>query len=493
MIERYENQEIKRIWSNENKLALWQETELAVVQARADLGRLAPKIADEISALRSFPIDIAWWLEEEKRLKHDLNAFVAERRKNLSPELAHHFHKDMTSYDTEESAFVSMLGDSCDAVFESGNKIQDVLREMAVRYRHTPMLGRTHGQEAELQSFGKRCLTWLQGFEVSVEALDKSASVLRYSKLSGAVGNYTGMDPELEKTALALLGLEPFYGATQIMPRELYAPLAASLYQLVLSLDKIALDIRLGARSGRPIYQEPFGKKQTGSSIMPHKKNPISTENTEGMGRLAGGDCWAIFQNIRTWEERSIEQSSVERVAWPDLFHETMRALETMERVLSGLRVYPDTMLLEVAESCGCYASGPAKNFLAERGVAFGLTADDAYRIVQLAAFNTFAPNDWQKEIRKSPPDSLKKADYELQCFHPRKLLQSIQKIIPCGELKALPEELAASDQEVGRWNELLQKMFVDQTVCEGWQQLFCSSYLLRNEAHLFKQILGED
>ncbi len=353
-------------------------------------------------------------------------------------------------------------------------------------------MGRTHGQEAELQTFGKRCLTYLQALRVDMLTLQRAKRNLRYSKISGAVGNYGSINPALEQAALQILDLQPFYGATQIMPRELYAPLAQALCQIVMTLDKIANDIRLGARSGQPIYQEPFGRQQTGSSRMPHKKNTISAEQMEGMARMAQEYQDMISANIRTWEERAIEQSSVERVAWPDLFHIVIHSLRTMTRILDGLMVYPDNMLREVIGSRGCYASGEAASFLSEKGITFGLSSEEAYRIVQLAAFNAFKPDKESETIRNNPPVSFVDADAWLLLFQ-RKALnkpRSIEDMILGHVLETSPE-LGATEDDVQRWNEILTKIFQDPENLDEFRRVFSIPHLLEKESLLFQQILG--
>lgn len=493
MIERYENGGIAAIWRDENKLRLWQETELAVVQAKEKLGRIPRGTFRKIKKiLLANSIDLVWWKDKEKELRHDLNAFVFERVRWLPVALQVFFHQKMTSYDTEEPAFAQMFTDSILIVDEKISELMQTLIQMAKKYRYTIMNGRTHGQEAELQSFGKRCLTWLQALRVDLANLSRTAKNLRYSKLSGAIGNYGSLDPEVEKEALRLLGLKPYYGATQIMPRELYAPIAQALVQIVMTLDKIALDIRLGARSGRPICQEPFGKKQTGSSAMPHKKNTITTEQVQGMARMAQGYLVMIMQNIATWEERAIEQSCVERVAWPDLLHVVVHSLSSMNRVLSGLRVYPDNMMLEVIDSRGCYAAGEAKEVLRELGVLSGLDTETAYRIVQLAAFNVFEPEDRWAELRETVPGSLAMADTLLREFQQvsRSRVISIQEIISQGALRVSPQ-LAAEETDVQRWNEILKQIFSDGKNLNKWNEIFNPSYLLKGEDRLFTEILG--
>lgn len=354
------------------------------------------------------------------------------------------------------------------------------------------MNGRTHGQEAGLMTFGKRILSWIQDLRLDMKNLERAAQNLKYSKLSGIIGNYGTLPPELEKETLAILGFKPYYGATQIMPREVYAPIAQALCQIVLTLDNIAISIRLGARSGRPIFQEPFSKKQKGSSAMPHKKNTISTEQEEGMGRMALGCLIMIMLNIRTWEERAIEQSCVERVAWPDLFHILTHSLKTMTRVLQGLVVYLDNMLLEIIDSRGTYASDEAKELLKKLGEPFGLTVEEVYRIVQLAAFDLFEPNEEIKRIRENLPVSLEHADTTFVNFQTlkRETSVSIRDIIAEGKLR-VSAQLSVAEEDVKRWNEILKKIFENATIRACWNQIFLPSNLLRNEKILYQKILN--
>lgn len=311
--------------------------------------------------------------------------------------------------------------------------------------------------------------------------------------MSGAIGTHSGIGPEVERRALLTLGLKPYSAATQILPRLLYSPVASALAQLVKALDKVATDIRLGARSGYPIYQEPFGKGQTGSSAMPHKKNIIVTENIEGMSRLADGYALAIEANSKTWEERAIEQSSVERVAWPDLLHVTVYALRRMRAVLTDFVVYPDNMLREIRESRGCYASNEAKDMLAKLGERVGLSTEECYRIVQLAAFNVFEPNKELQELRDIRAASLEEADdllhqmMWLEPVTPRHLYDVVRmaQLYVSSQLEATPEQ-------VGQWNDNLRKLFEDILVRDAWKQAFKPSYLLRNLDHSFEQVLGK-
>jgi adenylosuccinate lyase len=493
MIERYSDRKITRILSTKNKLAKWQTVELAVIKARVKLKEISEKNYLEIrELLEKNSIDVKWFKAKEKEIKHDLAAFVEERRRFLPPELQGFFHQKVTSYDIEDTAFEMLLKESIVIVKKYCLLLENTLVELAKKYRFTIMNGRTHGQEAGLMTFGKRILSWIQDLRLDMKNLERAAENLNYSKLSGIIGNYETLPPELEKETLAIVSFEPYYGATQIMPREAYAPIAQALCQIVLTLDKIATSIRLGARSGRPIFQEPFGKKQKGSSAMPHKKNTISTEQMEGMGRMALGYLIMIMLNIKTWEERAIEQSCVERVAWPDLFQVLIHSLKTMTRVLQGLVVYPDNMLLEIIESRGTYASDEAKELLKKLGEPFGLTVEECYRIVQVAAFNAFEPPEEIEIIRRNLPTSLEQTDALFASFQTlqRETPVSIRDIIAKGELRVSPQ-LDIKEEDIQRWNRILKEIFRDETACVSWAEIFIPSHLLKNEEFLYKQVFG--
>lgn len=493
MIKRYSDSKISEIWTTENKLRLWQKVELAVIQARVNLSQLEPSIYQAIKeCLEKNEIDVEWFENKDKEINHDLNAFIEERTRHLSPELQAHFHHEMTSYDTEEPAFAIMLRHSYEVICKYADQLVKALEKTAVQYRYTPMMGKTHGQDAELQTFGMRCLRWYSDFKISLDTLDTCAKQLRLSKISGAIGNYTQICPEIEKEALSLLDLAPFYGASQIMPRELFVPFASALCQTVLTIQKIALSIRLGARSGLPLYQEPFSKKQKGSSAMPHKKNTIITERLEGVSRLALSYHNALTMNVVTWEERAIEQSSVERVAWPDLLHATTYALKQMEKLVSGLVVYPENMMKEILNTRGMYASARAKEFLRQRISEYGLDSEDAYRIVQLASFNVFSGHN---RIYARPFSSLDEAEMAFEGMQTAVFVgarsvpypENISIAIRHGRLTPV-ESLEATPEKVEKWNAALREMF-HKIGDSAWDSLFKIKNHLRGEEFLFHQV----
>lgn len=490
MIKRYTNKVIEGIWSLEHKFALWQEMELAVIKVRCEMGKYPKEVWKEMSdILNRHPIDVAWIKEKEKETKHDLNAFLLERLRFLENKYHKYFHDGMTSYDTEEAPFSQMLWESTKEVEGACEVLCQILKSLALKHRYTPMLGRTHGQEAKLQSFGLRVLRWYLSLRYAQNYLETSVGGIKYSKLSGAIGNYQGITPDEEKAALkASFGLKPFVGASQIMPRILHQPLANNLLMVVGALTQIAEDIRLSARSGSPLLQEPFDPKQMGSSAMPHKKNTIFCENQIGMWRMAKGFAGMIQDNIVTWEERAIEQSSVERVAWPDLFHVVMQSFKNMTGVLERLKVFSDNMMLEIDRSHGCYASEDAKELLKKLGEPYGLSYEDAYRIVQLAAAMAHEVGDFAKHIRvaerKSYPD-LKEiyriGDSERNCVP-----KDIRGIIAQAHLHSM-EGLASDGQDVARWNEILEKIFSNADNKRTWGEIFSIEYQLRNESFIFE------
>ena len=490
MIDRYTDKTIADIWTHESKLARWREVELAVILARENLGRI-PKGTQEQIAASLVKIDeefVNRWLEKEKANGHDLAAFVELEQDSLPANLRQEFHKDMTSFDTEEPAFAAMLEKS---VYEIVNMVLGLLRTVktkALEYRFVPMLGRTHCRTAEIQSFGRRWLTWYVNVKLALEKLENASIRPKFSKLSGALGTGSGIDPELEEVALRILGLKPFVGATQIMPRAAYTQVADALADFVSELEKIGIDIRLGTRDPFPLWNEPFGKNQKGSSAMPHKKNPISSEKVAGMARLARAYASAIKEGIPAWEERDISQSSVERVSWPDLLHVTAHALSAINKVLEGLVVYPANMLREICSSGGTYAASKAKTLIAEWLAPHGLDAQVAYRIVQLAASNVFECPQVKELLFRTLNDADSNFDHTLAIGN--RLVSSIEDII-CGGALRPSRTLDANAMGIAPLNATLQQVFADKAKRTEWASIFHPSYWLRNEAEQFKTVFG--
>ena len=473
------------------KLLDWQEVEVAAMKARVTLGEMPQEDFDIIvAALKTHPPNVCWWKCRDGKIRHDLNAFLEERIRWIPKELQHWFHKGMTSYDTEEAALAKALKASLNLVLDAHYDLMGVLKKSTLKYRYTPMMADTHGQWADVQTFGKRQACWYKDLQTDYIVLSLLKPLLDYSKLSGFVGNYTNMDPAIEKVTLQNLGLEPYLGATQIVPKEVSAPTAFAIAQLSKTLQKIFLAIRLGARSGTCIYQEPFGKMQKGSSAAPQKRNTILSERGGGLDNMIEGYLGMLLRNIVTWEERSIEHSCVERVAWPDMFHAIICSLETLTKVIRGLKVYPDKMMEEIVRTNGTYAASEAKDRLKELALSFGLSVESCYRIVQLAAFNLGYSSN-----QAVVPDSIDEADQLLQEAQNRPLdpmpRRSIRDVIRNGEL-VYCDQLAATSPTIRRWNQTLRRIFKSPEANRLWDEVFTLTYLLRNEPTIFYQVMME-
>ncbi|TSC68051.1 MAG: adenylosuccinate lyase [Parcubacteria group bacterium Gr01-1014_72] len=494
MIGRYEDKEIEEIWSTEHKLRQWQNVELKTLEARANAGEVEQEAVTEISErLRASPIDLAWFNEEERRVGHDYNAFIAERRRYLPENLARFFHEKLTSYDGEEYPFAVRIHLSCRMIRHKIQALHGALWRGINAYRFVPMMERTHGRLAEIQSLGRCFITWCQPLRNGLEHLEYAENELKWSKLSGAIGTNSGLSFALEQKALGLLGAKQYIGATQIMPRILYSPIANALADIATWLEKIAFDLWLGSRDPYPRWEEPFAESQKGSSAMPHKKNPITLEKVRGMARCARAYAHAIQENIATPEGRDISQSSVERIAWPDIFHTLCHMLDCVRKVIDGLVVYPDNLAREIIESRGTYASSKAKDLLAE-WLTGTITVEEVYRIIQLAAFNAFQPGETDRDCRLAKLESVTDADYLVYNIAqaPFKEPISIKDIIMTGTLKLAPSIAMDNEKklEINRWNIALKTLFSDPDRCEKWRSIFEPSYWLEAAEPQFKAVL---
>ncbi|MEK7653140.1 MAG: adenylosuccinate lyase [Patescibacteria group bacterium] len=381
MIGRYETSEIAAAWLEEAKFQLWLQTELAVLEAKVKQGRLHPDVATQIRQDGIVDLDQIAALEAE--LEHDLLAFVRSVQSKLDSQVAGEFHRDMTSYDTEEIPTNVRVRDSINILLEALDKLIVVVRMQAIKYKRTLQIARTHGQHAEPITFGFKMLGWLEAFRRDYERLQVARAAIAVGKIRGAVGVFGELGPEIEATACASFGLAVPTHATQILHRDRIAQVMTTLAIVAGNVEHVAQDFRLMAQTEVLEVREPFGQKQAGSSRMPHKKNTIVTERLCGMPRLIRGYALAALEEIQTWGERDISQSSVERVMLPDTFHLVHYMLKKLAWVLEKMEVFPDQMMRNLNLTRGCIFSGQVKDLL----VGWGLESEATYRLVQKASF----------------------------------------------------------------------------------------------------------
>ena len=395
------------IWTDENKFRKWLDVELAVLRVREKRGELPIGTTEGIGKATFVDKQIASAINNrEKEIGHDLNAFVEIMRwqmvdgsllMSIEEALAkghpqkwdHHFHEGMTSYDTEEPAMALILAEADQQIDTALERVDAALCALATKHRGTLMIGRTHGQYAQPVTFGKRCLDWLGPLRAAREAFEHTAASVAVMKLSGAVGMYGTFGPEIEAMVAKELDLEVTEIATQIVPLGLRARHLSSLALIACEVEKIAHDLWLLSQSEIGEVAEPFGKKQKGSSAMPHKKNPITLEKLFGLPRLLSGYAEALQRNVATAHERDISHSSVERIAVPDAYGLLDHMLRQLARVLEGLQVYPERMQQNLDATKEVYASQAVRDLLGRHGVA----GETAYRFIQKCTFMTREKN----------------------------------------------------------------------------------------------------
>jgi adenylosuccinate lyase len=377
-----------RIWSDEGKLERWLEVELAAVDAWAELGVVPAEAAQEIRSAATAPTP-ARVAEIEEKTHHDLAAFVDAVTGELGP-AGRWFHYGLTSSDVVDTALALQLGAAGELVLSGIDRAFEAVVKRAEEHRLTLTIGRTHGVHAEPTTFGLKLAVW--AFELD-RARTRVASALdraRVGKLSGAVGNYAAIDPEVERLACERLGLVPEPAATQVVQRDRHAELLSALALTAASLERFALEIRHLARTEVAEVQEPFGRGQKGSSAMPHKRNPVVAERICGLARVVRAAALVGLENVALWHERDISHSSAERVTIPDAFLALDYMLDRFSWLVQGLVVRPEQMRRNIELSRGLFFSQRLLLGLVDTG----LSRDEAYRLVQGHAMRA-----WEEEL----------------------------------------------------------------------------------------------
>jgi adenylosuccinate lyase len=372
-----------KVWSEETKLAHWLDVELAALDGWADVGTVPADAVREIRerALPPAPERVA---ELERETQHDVAAFVDAVAAELGP-AGRFFHYGLTSSDVVDTALSLQVRDAGALLVEGLERAQQAVAVRAEEHRETLIMGRTHGVHAEPTTFGLKLAGWAFELDRGRARLARALEGLRVGKLSGAVGNYAAVDPEVERVACERLGLEPEPVSTQILQRDRHAELLSALALLAASLEKFALEIRHLARTEVDEVAEPFASGQKGSSAMPHKRNPVVAERICGLARVVRSAAHVGLENVALWHERDISHSSAERIVFPDAFLALDYMLDRFAWLMEGLVVRADRMRRNIDASQGLFFSQRVLLALVDSGLERG----EAYRLVQRSAMRS--------------------------------------------------------------------------------------------------------
>jgi len=381
LIDRYTLPAMGRIWTEENKYRCWLQVESAASTVLAEDGVIPADAAEAIATRASFSVERIQAIEAE--VKHDVIAFttaVAEALKEQGlAEESRWLHYGLTSNDVVDTAQALQVAEASALIRAALLGFLEVLKRRAIEFKHTPTIGRTHGIHAEPTTFGLKLLNWFAEMRRNLVRFDAAAEDMRVGKLSGAVGTFGHLKPAHEERICERLGLKPAPVATQVIQRDRHAAYISVLALIGSSLDKIATEVRHLQRTEVREAQEYFSEKQKGSSAMPHKKNPITSEQISGLARVLRSNAQAAFENIPLWHERDISHSSVERIIFPDSTILTHYLLAKTTSLIDKLLVYPARMLRNLESTGGLIFSGQLLLDLAEAG----MLREDAYRLVQ--------------------------------------------------------------------------------------------------------------
>jgi len=417
MIERYCLPEMAAVWSEEHRLAVWQEIEALVVEAWAAEGVAPPEAAE---AVRSAPeVDRAAWLAREQETGHDLAAFVDVLAEEIGPG-GEWVHYGLTSSDVLDTALAVLLRDAADLLLGRVAELFRVLKRRALEHRETLMVGRTHGMWAEPTSFGLKLAGWAFEAARAHARLQRAAASVAVGKISGVVGTYAHVTPAVEAFVCDRLGLAVEPASTQVVARDRHAEFLSTLALVGATLERFAVELRHLQRSEIGEVQEAFRTGQKGSSAMPHKRNPIAAENITGLARLLRGWAAAGLEDVALWGERDISHSSVERVALPDACLVADFALARMTTLIDGLQVYADHMAQNLEATRGRVYSQAVLLALARAGIP----RDHAYRVVQEAARRAAESGEHLREVLAADPGITLDAETLAACFDPGRHLE---------------------------------------------------------------------
>ena len=398
MIERYTLPEMGALWSEQNKFQKWLEVELAVCEVHAEMGTIPPEALEQIKARAKFSVERI--NEIEKTTNHDVIAFTTNLAENIG-EAARFVHYGLTSSDVVDTANALLLRDACDLLLSKVDALMEVLKRRAFEFKQTPQIGRTHGIHAEPTAFGLTFALWYEEMRRNRKRLQRARKAVAVGKISGAVGTFALLDPQVEEKVCARLGLTAAPVSTQIIQRDRYAEYLCTLAIVASSLDKFALNIRHWQRTEVGEAQERFAVGQKGSSAMPHKRNPIISERICGIARIVRANSLVGLENVALWHERDISHSSAERVVLPDSSIALDYILHKATSLIDGLVVHPERMLQNLQLTRGLVFSGQLLLALTQKGIA----RETAYEWVQRNAMRVWDENKNFQELLKQDPD----------------------------------------------------------------------------------------
>lgn len=398
MIERYTRPQMARIWTLENKYLKWLQVETAVCEALAEDGRIPPEDLRAIKEKAAFSVERIAEIEEETQ--HDVIAFLTNVAEHVGP-ASRHIHEGLTSSDVLDTSLAMLLSEAGELLLQDLDALLAVLKRRAFEWKDTPMIGRSHGIHAEPITFGLKFALWHAEMERNRERLARAGETVRVGKISGAVGTYANIDPSVEKRVCARLGLKAAPISNQVIQRDRHAEFFSTLAIVGSSVEKIAVEIRHLQRTEVREAEEFFSAGQKGSSAMPHKRNPIASENLAGLARVLRGNAVAAMENVALWHERDISHSSVERVIGPDSTILLDYMLARLTRVLDRLTVYPEHMRRNLELTGGLFFSQQVMLQLTRKG----LTREEAYRVVQRNAMKVWQEGGQLKETLKEDPE----------------------------------------------------------------------------------------
>jgi adenylosuccinate lyase len=424
VIERYTRPVMGRLWSEEHKFNTWLRVELAVCEAYARRGQIPAEAMARIRA--GARVDIARILEIQQRVKHELIAFLTNLEEHLGED-SRFVHMGLTSMDVWDTAVGLQLREAADILIAGQERLRQALGDLARRHKHTLIVGRTHGVHAEPTSFGLKIAVWYAEAGRNLERLRRARTAIAVGRLSGAVGNFAHVDPEVEEDVCWELGLEAAPVSTQVIQRDRHAEFCTALAIAGASLEKIALEVRGLQRTEVLEAQEPFAEGQKGSSAMPHKRNPELSERICGLARLLRTNALAALENVALWHERDISHTSVERVILPDSTIVLDYLLDLTAFVITGLEVDPGRMSENLELSYGLVYSQRVLLKLTESGLA----RQAAYEIVQRHAMQAWRERRPFLELLQADPtvtERVAPADLKA-CFDPTWYLRHVDMI----------------------------------------------------------------